>query len=68
MEYSRLDKQNISFSWNGVRVWNRLPVETHHMSKTNFKGNIQRMLLPKFLEAGDYIDLPDLIKTELMSW
>ena len=62
MQYSRLEKQNKSFSRVGVKVWNSLPVEMRHTSKADFKQKIHNLLLQKFSEADDYIDLPDLIK------
>ena len=60
----RLDKQNMSFSRNGVRVWNNLSNEIRQMPKVKFKRNIHNMLLQKLSEANDYIDLLDLN----MSW
>ena len=64
LEYSRLDKQNMSFSRNGVRVWNNLSNEIRQMPKVKFKRNIHNMLLQKLSEANEYIDLLDLN----MSW
>ena len=40
LEYSRLDKQNMSFSRNGVRIWNKLANEILQMPKEKFKRNI----------------------------
>ena len=60
LEYSRLDKLNMSFSRNGVRVWNNLSNETRQMPKVKFKRNIHNMLLQKLSEANEYIDLLDL--------
>ena len=60
LEYSRLDKQNMSFSRNGVRVWNNLSNEIRQMPKVKFKRNIHNMLLQKLSEANEYIDLLDL--------
>ena len=60
LEYSRLDKQNMSFSRNGVRVWNNLSNEIRQMPKVKFKRNIHNMLLQKLSEASEYIDLLDL--------
>ena len=37
VQYSRLEKQNKSFSRVGVKVWNSLPVEMRHTSLANFK-------------------------------
>ena len=62
VQYSRLEKQNKSFTRVSVKVWNSLPVEMRHTSKANFKRKIHNLLLQKFLEADDYIYLPDLIK------
>ena len=62
VQYSRLEKQNKSFSRVGVKVWNSLPVELRHTPKTNFKRKIHNLLLKKFSEADDYIDLSYLIK------
>ena len=62
MQYSRLEKQNKSFSRVGVKVWKSLPVEMRHTAKMKFKRKIHHLILQKFLEADDYIDLPDLIK------
>ena len=64
LEYSRLDKLNMSFSRNGVRVWNNLSNEIRQMPKVKFKRNIHNMLLQKLSEANEYIDLLDLN----MSW
>ena len=50
----------MSFSRNGVRIWNNLSNETRQMSKVNFKRNIHNMLLQKLTEANEYIDLLDL--------
>ena len=36
LEYSRLDKLNMSFSRNGVRVWNNLSNEIRQMPKVKF--------------------------------
>ena len=60
LEYSRLDKLNMSFSRNGVRVWNNLSNEIRQMPKVKFKRNIHNMLLQKLPEANEYIDLLDL--------
>ena len=60
LEYSRLDKQNMSFSRNGVRIWNNLSDEIRQMPKLKFKRNIHNMLLQKLSEANEYIDLLDL--------
>ena len=45
LEYSRITKQNMSFSRNGVRIWNSLSNEFRQMPKTKFKRNIHNMLL-----------------------
>ena len=45
LKYSRSDKQNMSFSRNGVRVWKNLSNEIHQMPKVKFKRNIHNMLL-----------------------
>ena len=58
LEYSRLDKQNMYFSRNGVRIWNNLSNEIRQMPKVIF--NIHNMLLQKLSEANEYIDLLDL--------
>ena len=76
LEYSRLDKQNMSFPRNGVRIWNKLANEILQMPKEKFKRNINNMLLQKLSdmsEANEYIDLlQDLnmpcMKTELNSF
>ena len=60
LEYSRLDKQNMSFSSNGVRVCNNLSNEIRQMPKVKFKRNIHNMLLQKLSQANEYIDLLDL--------
>ena len=60
LEYSILDKQNMSFSRNGVRIWNNLPNEIRQMPKGKFKHNIHNMLLQRLSEANEYIDLLDL--------
>ena len=57
LEYSRLDKQNMSFSRNGR---NNLSNEIRQMPKVKFKHNIHKMLLQKLSEANGYIDLLDL--------
>ena len=38
LEYSRLDKQNMSFSRNGVRVWNNLSNEIRQMPKVKLNA------------------------------
>ena len=60
LKYSRINKQNMSFSRNGVRIWNNLSSEFHQMPKTKFKRNIHNMLLQKLSEANEYIDISDL--------
>ena len=50
----------MSFSRNGVRVWNNLSNEICQMLKVKFKRNIHNMLLQKLSEANEYIDLLDL--------
>ena len=60
LKYSRINKQNMSFSRNGVRIWNSLSSEFHQMPKTKFKRNIHNMLLQKLSEANEYIDISDL--------
>ena len=60
LEYSRTNKRNMSFSRNGVRIWNSLSNEFRQMHKTKFKRNIHKMLLLKLSEANEYIDLSDL--------
>ena len=50
----------MSVSRNGVSIWNRLSSKFHEMPKTKFKCNNHNMLLPKLLEANEYIDLSDL--------
>ena len=59
LQYSRLDKQNMSFSRNDVRIWNNLSNEIHQMPEVKFKHNIHNMLLQKLSEANEYIDLLD---------
>ena len=59
LQYSRLDKQNMSFSRNGVRNWNNLSNEIRQMPKVKFKRNIHNMLLQKLSVANEYIDLLD---------
>ena len=59
LQYSRLDKQNMSFSRNGVRIWNNLSNEIRQMPEVKFKHNIHNMLLQKLSEANEYIDLLD---------
>ena len=59
LEYSRLDKLNMSFSRNGVRIWNSLSNEIRQVPKTKFKRNIHNMLLQKLSDAIEYIDLLD---------
>ena len=56
LEYSRINKQIVSYSRNGVRIWNSLSSELRQMPKTKFKRNIHNMLLQKLLEANEYID------------
>lgn len=58
----RLEKQNKSLSRVGVKVWNSLRIEMHNTSKTNLKNKIHNLLLQKFSEVDDYIELPNLIK------
>ena len=58
---SRLDKQIKSFSRNGVKIWNKLPCEIRHLSKSNFKIKIHNILLQRLSEENDYIDLSVLI-------
>ena len=60
LKCSRLNKQNMSFSMNGVRIWNRLSDEFRQMPEMKFKHNIHNMLLQKPLEADECIDLSDL--------
>ena len=60
LKYSRINKQNMSFSRNGVRIWNSLSSEFHQMPKTKFKRNIHNMLLQKLSEANEYINISDL--------
>ena len=47
LKYSRINKQNMSFSRNGVRIWNSLSSKFHQMPKTNFKRNVHNMLLQR---------------------
>jgi len=61
LQYSRLDKQIMSFSRKGVRIWNNLSNEIRQMPKLKFKCNIHNMLLQKRSEANGYIDLLDFI-------
>ena len=58
-KYSRLDKLNMSFSRNGVRIWNSLSNKIRQMPKARFKRNIHNMLLQKLIETNNYIDLLD---------
>ena len=60
VQYSRLEKQNTTFSHVGVKVWNSLPVKMHHTSQRIL--NAKSVLLQKLLEADDHTNLPDLIK------
>ena len=60
LKYSKINKQNMSVSRSGVSIWNRLSSKFHEMPKTKFKCNNHNMLLPKLLEANEYIDLSDL--------
>jgi len=50
----------MSFSRNGVRIWNSLSSKFHQMPKTKFKRNIHNMLLQKVSEENEYIDLWNL--------
>ena len=40
-KYSKINKQNMSVSRNGVSIWNRLSSKFHEMPKTKFKCNSQ---------------------------
>ena len=60
LKYSKTNKQNMSFSKNGVRIWNSLSSKFHQMPKTKFKRNIHNMLLRKLSEANECINLSDL--------
>ena len=69
LKYSRINKQNMFFSRNGVRIWNSLSNEFRQMPKTKFKRNIYNMLLQKLSEANDYILFVGFgyaLKTELI--
>ena len=50
-----------SFSRNGVKIWNSLPREIHHVSKNNFKIKTHNILLQRLSEENDYIDFSVLI-------
>jgi len=68
LQYSRLDKQNMSFSRNGVRIWNNLSDEIRQMPKVKFKRNIHNMLLQKLSEANEYFDLLDFNMPWKLNW
>ena len=57
LTYCKLNNQKMSFSRNGVRIWNSFSDEFRQMTKATFKRNIHNMLLQKLLEANEYIDL-----------
>ena len=50
----------MSFSRNGVRIWNSLSNEFRQMPKMKCKRNIHNVLLQKLSEAIEYIDLSEL--------
>ena len=47
----------MSFSRNGVRIWNGLSNEFHQLSNAKFKRNIHNMLTQKLSEVNESIDL-----------
>ena len=59
LEHSRLDKQDMSFSRNGVRIWNNLSNEIRQMPKVKVKRNIHNILLQKLSGANEYIGILD---------
>ena len=52
-----LSFQKRSFSRIGVKIWNSISCEVRQMSKSNFKNNVDDILLQKLLKYDDYIDV-----------
>ena len=57
LKRSRIDIQKRSFSRIGVRIWNSISCEVRQMSKSNFKNNVDEILLQRLLKYDDYIDV-----------
>lgn len=55
---SRLDKQRTSFSRNGVKIGNSIPLETLQLCKENFKTNIHDTLLQRLSVENDQMIYP----------
>ena len=57
LKRSRIDIQKKSFSRIGVKIWNSISCEVRQMSKSNFKNNVDDILLQRLLKYDDYIDV-----------
>ena len=57
LKSSRIDIQKRSFSRIGVKIWNSISCEVRQMSKSNFKNNVDDILLQRLLKYDDYIDV-----------
>ena len=56
-DYFLNDIQKRSFSRIGVKIWNSISCEVRQMSKSNFKNNVDDILLQRLLKYDDYIDV-----------
>ena len=58
---SRLEIQNNSFSWLGVKLWNRMPSYITNISKKAFKRLLRKLLFNILEKEDNYIQIPMII-------
>ena len=58
---SRLEIQNNSFSWLGVKLWNRMPSYITNIPKKAFKRLLRKLLFNILEKEDNYIQIPMII-------
>ena len=62
VDSSRLEIQNNSFSWLGVKLWNRIPSYMRNFPKKAFKRVLRKLLFGILEMKDDYIEISLIIK------
>ena len=64
---SRLNKQLLSFSRIGTRIWNKIPPQLRELCKTLFKRKLHELLLKVLETEKVYVDMNAVTCINLMS-
>ena len=55
ISFFSLEHKERSFSRIGVKIWNSISCEVRQMSKSNFKNNVDDILLQRLLKYGGIV-------------